>query len=117
RIHLAYQLAQFFVLATLGESFALPIVEAMACGCPVIAPTTGACHEIGGDAIRLIDPYDVDGIAARLLEFERDPELRTQLARDGLERARRFTWRSTAERTLAVFDMLSPPHAGAVPAT
>ena len=116
RMHAAYQLAQFFVLATLNESFALPIVEAMACGCPVIAPSTGACHEIGGDAIRLIDPYDVDGIAARFLELEHAPDLRAQMTRDGLDCARRFTWKATAERTLAVLDMLAPPDAGTVPA-
>src|SRR5690606_8794977 len=54
RMHLAYQLAELFVLATLNESFGFPVVEAMACGCPVIAPSTGACHEIGADAIRLV---------------------------------------------------------------
>src|SRR5690606_30564053 len=57
RMHLAYQLAELFVLATLNESFAFPLVEAMACGCQVIASSTGACHEIGGNAIRLIDPF------------------------------------------------------------
>lgn len=109
RIHLAYQLASFFVLATLNESFAFPIVEAMACGCPVIAPSTGACHEIGGDAVRLVDPFDVDGIAARLLELDAAPELRESLRRAGFERVRRFSWKATAERTLAVFDALAPP--------
>jgi len=109
RIHLAYQLAQFFVLATLNESFAFPVVEAMACGCPVIAPSTGACYEVGGDAVRLIDPFDVDDIAARLLELEGAPELRESMRRAGLARVRRFSWKATAERTLAVFDALAPP--------
>src|SRR5690606_18685436 len=108
-IHLAYQLAQFFVLATLNESFAFPVVEAMACGCPVIAPSTGACYEVGGDAVRLIDPFDVDDIAARLLELEGAPELRESMRRAGLARVRRFSWKATAERTLAVFDALAPP--------
>src|SRR5690606_10153756 len=46
RLHLAYQLATLFVLATLNESFAFPIVEAMACGCPVVAPSKEVCREI-----------------------------------------------------------------------
>jgi len=110
KVHLAYQLAEFFVLATLNESFCFPLVEAMACGCPVIAPATGACPEIGGRAIRRVDPYDVDAICARLLELDRSPELRDRLRAAGLERVRRYSWRQTAERTLEVFDALVPPY-------
>ena len=108
RIHLAYQLAELFILATLNESFGFPLVESMACGCPAIVPSTGACAEIGGAAVRLIDPYDTDDIAGRLLELDRSPELRAELRRAGIERARRFTWRETAKRTLSVFDSLVP---------
>ncbi len=108
RMHLAYQLAEFLVLATLNESFAFPVVEAMACGCPVIASSTGACPEIGGSAIRPIDPFDVDDIAARLLELDGAPELRAAMRRAGLERVRRYSWKATAERTLTVFDALAP---------
>jgi glycosyltransferase involved in cell wall biosynthesis len=108
RIHMAYQLAEFFILATLNESFALPLVEAMACGCPVIGPSTGACPEVGGAAIRLIDPHDSDAIAHMLLELDGSPELRADLRRAGIERAKQFTWRETAKRTLGVFDALAP---------
>jgi len=117
RMHFAYQLAELFVLATLNESFAFPLVEAMACGCPVIASSTGACHEIGGNAIRLIDPFDVDGIAARLLELDGAPELRAAMRRAGFERVRRYSWKATAERTLAVFDAIAPPQVRAVRVT
>lgn len=109
RMHCVYQLADFFVLATLNESFCFPLVEAMACGCPVIAPSTGACHEIGGSAIRLIDPYDPQSIAARLAELDGSEETRDALRRAGLERVRQFSWQETARRTLAVFDALAPP--------
>lgn len=114
RMHMAYQLADLFVLATLNESFGFPVVEAMACGCPVIAPSTGACSEIGGSAIRLIDPYDADSITARLLELDGSPDLREEMRRAGLERARRFSWEETARRTLTVFDALVPPPVPAV---
>src|SRR5690606_2093275 len=109
RIHLLYQLAEFFVLATLNESFGFPVVEAMACGCPVIAPSTGACHEIGGPAIRLIDPFDPQSIAAAVLELDRSPECRAAMTRAGVDAVSRFSWKETARRTLAVFDALVPP--------
>lgn len=109
RIPLLYQLAELFVLATLNESFGFPIVEAMACGCPVIAPSTGACSEVGGSAIRLIDPFDIESIAGAMLELERSPEIRAAMRGAGLEAVRRFSWKETARRTLAVFDALVPP--------
>ncbi len=109
RIHSLYQLAELFVLATLNESFCFPLVEAMACGCPAIAPSTGACYEIGGSAIRLVDPFDPESIAEALLELDRSPERRRAMSREGLEVVRRFSWKDTARRTLAVFDALVPP--------
>lgn len=109
RMHLAYQLAEVFVLATLNESFGFPLVEAMACGCPALVPATGACREIGAAAVRLLDPYDSEDIGRRLLELERSDRLRAELAAAGIERAAQFSWRETARRTLAVFDALAPP--------
>lgn len=111
-----YQLAEYFVIATLNESFCFPLVEAMACGCPAIVPTTGACPEIGGDAVRLIDPYDELDMAGKLLEVEREPLLRETMRLAGLTRARRYSWRETARRTLKVFDALAPTSSRAVSA-
>jgi glycosyltransferase involved in cell wall biosynthesis len=108
RIHLAYQLADLFVLATLNESFAFPLVEALACGCPAIVPKTGACPEIGGDAVRLIDPHDTDDIAAAFAELAGSSERREELAAAGLRRALRFSWVDTAALTLATFDAIAP---------
>jgi glycosyltransferase involved in cell wall biosynthesis len=108
RIHLAYQLADLFVLATLNESFAFPLVEAMACGCPVIAPATGACPEIAGDAARLVDPTDEAAITRALTDLAESERLRHEMRQAGLERVTRYTWRETARRTLAVFDALAP---------
>jgi glycosyltransferase involved in cell wall biosynthesis len=120
RLALAYQLADCFVLATLFESFGLPILEALATGCPAIVPATGAGPEVAGAAARLIDPYDERDMATALLEVTGSPELRFRMAQAGILRARKFSWRQTAERVLAVFDELVPPcstAATAAPAT
>jgi glycosyltransferase involved in cell wall biosynthesis len=101
-MHLAYQLAQFFVVAKLCESFGLPILEALACGCPAIVPNTCASPEVAGGAARLIDPYDEQDIAEALLEVGGSEPLRREMRERGLDRAGAFTWPQTAQRTLAV---------------
>lgn len=113
----AYARAELFVLTTLYESFSFPLVEALACGCPAIAPATGACPEVAGDAALLVDPRDDAALARALLELDRSPERRRALRDAGLERVKRFTWQRTAERTLEVFDALVPrPQAPVAPA-
>ncbi|HEY6925176.1 MAG TPA: glycosyltransferase family 1 protein [Steroidobacteraceae bacterium] len=113
RLALAYQLADCFVLATLFESFGLPILEALATGCPAIVPRTGAGPEVAGEASRLIDPFDEKDIATALLEVTSSQELRTRMSQAGLVRARSFSWRQTAERILTVFNELVPTAAAA----
>jgi glycosyltransferase involved in cell wall biosynthesis len=108
RLAAVYQMADCFVLATLFESFGLPILEALATGCPAIVPATGAGPEVAGPVARLIDPHDESDIAAALLEVTGSPELRARMAHSGILRARNFSWRHTAERILAVFDELVP---------
>jgi len=105
----AYNLAEFFILATLYESFGLPLVEALSTGCPAIAPTTGACPEIAQDAARYIDPLSPDAIAQAMMALTSSAELRHQMRSAGLERAKEFTWLKTAERTLAVLDSIVTP--------
>jgi glycosyltransferase involved in cell wall biosynthesis len=104
RMHMAFQLAECFVLGTLCESFGIPIVEAFATGCPAIVPCTCASPEIAGGAARLIDPRDEADIARALAEVTGSETLRAELRAKGLRRARDFTWRATAERTLRVLD-------------
>ena len=108
RLALAYQVADCFVLATLFESFGLPILEALATGCPAIVPKTGAGPEVAGPAARLIDPYDERDITAALLEVTGSQELRHKMAEAGVVRAQSFSWLATAKRILATFDELSP---------
>jgi glycosyltransferase involved in cell wall biosynthesis len=108
RMHLAFQLAECFVLATLCESFGIPIVEAFATGCPAIVPSTCASPEIAGGAARLIDPLSERDIAVALREVTVSETLRAELRAKGLVRARDFTWRATAERTLQALDGIVP---------
>jgi glycosyltransferase involved in cell wall biosynthesis len=108
QLHAAYQLADCFVLATLYESFGLPILEALATGCPAIVPATGAAPEVAGAAARLIDPYDETDIAHALLEVTASAALRERMRHEGVARARDFTWQRTAARVLEVFDEICP---------
>ena len=103
-IHEFYQRAEVFVLATLCESFGIPILEALSTGCPAIVPNTGAAPEVAGGAARLIDPYDEHDIAAALLEVTSSETLRSRLAADGIARARAFSWNNSAGRILDVFE-------------
>jgi glycosyltransferase involved in cell wall biosynthesis len=108
RIHLAFQLAECFVLATLCESFGIPILEALSCGCPAIVPNTCASPEIAGGAARLVEPLDEEDIARGLAEVTGSEVLRQRMREAGLRRATELTWKETARRTLAVFDAIVP---------
>jgi glycosyltransferase involved in cell wall biosynthesis len=100
----AYNLATLFVLATLYESFALPLIEAMASGCPALVPSTGACPEVGANAARYVDPLNVEAIGKAMYEIAHSDNLRAQMRDAGLERARQFSWDQTADKTLRAFD-------------
>jgi glycosyltransferase involved in cell wall biosynthesis len=106
-MHLAYQLAECFVLVKLCESFGLPILEALASGCPAIVPKTCASPEVAGDAARLVDPYDEEDIAGALLEVGGSVSVRMGMRERGLVRARDFSWGETARRTLAVLNEMT----------
>jgi glycosyltransferase involved in cell wall biosynthesis len=95
-----YRGARCVAYVSLYEGFGLPVLEAMACGAPVVAARTGALAEVAGDAAVLADPLDPDAIAAALNEaIARSEELRKR----GLERARAFDWRDVARQTVAVY--------------
>jgi glycosyltransferase involved in cell wall biosynthesis len=85
------------------EGFGLPPLEAMACGTPVIASNTSSLPEVIGDAGRLVDPQDVNAIAAALEQVLEDAQLHLELTHRSLERAAQFSWTQTARHTLAVY--------------
>jgi len=98
-----YSGASVFVYPSLYEGFGLPILEAMACGCPVICSNVSSLPEVAGDAALLIDPQSPEELSHALDKVLTDSELRKQMVVRGLKRVRRFTWQETAARTLDVF--------------
>ncbi len=95
--------ATLFVLPSLAEGFGLPVLEAMACGCPVIASDTTSLPEVAGDAALLVDPRDAKALAERLGAALRDEPLRQSLRAKGLARAAQFSWERTARETFSVY--------------
>ena len=98
-----YGNADVFVHPSGFESFGLPVLEAMACGTPVIGSDRTSLPEIIGDAGLTVDPDDLDALADSIRRVLTDPALREELVRKGLERARQFTWESAARETVKLF--------------
>jgi glycosyltransferase involved in cell wall biosynthesis len=94
--------AEALVYPSLYEGFGFPVVEAMACGTPVLTSDVSSLPEVAGDAAVLVSPEDIDSIAAGMEGLVRDDALRARLRAAGLERARRFTWEDTARRTAEI---------------
>ncbi len=99
-----YAGADVYALTSLHESFGMPVLEAMACGAPVLASNVYSLPEICGDAAVLVDPYSVDEIAEGLRRILDDPARAAELRERGLDQAAGFTWRRSAERHLAAYD-------------
>ena len=97
-----YAGATCFVYPSLFEGFGLPLLEAMACGCPVVSSDRTACPEVVGTAGLLVDPEDETAIAAAIARVLDDEALRVDLRERGLARSRLFTWEESARRTLGV---------------
>ena len=95
--------ADAFLYPTLYEGFGLPVVEAMACGTPVLTSSTSALQEIAGGYAYLVDPMDVDAIARGIVDLATDPARRTEFAELGKRRAADFSWDHAAEQTLEVY--------------
>ncbi len=96
-----YTMARALVFPSRYESFGLPIVEAMACGCPVITSTTSACPEVAGGAAILVDPDDVAGMAAAMQRVSFDDALVEELRGRGIRRAASFSWADSARTLLS----------------
>ncbi|MBI5561785.1 MAG: glycosyltransferase family 4 protein [Deltaproteobacteria bacterium] len=92
------------VFPSLHEGFGLPIVEAFACGCPVITSNVSSMPEVAGDAGRLVDPHSESAIASAMDAVAEDAGAREAMIKKGLERAALFSWEKTARRTVEVFE-------------
>ena len=105
-----YSAAEAFVYPSLYEGFGLPVLEAMACGTPVITSSVSSLPEVAGEAGILVDPSDTGALASELRRVLMDAGLREELSRRGRERAKLFTWEQTAEKTLEAFGCAAGVH-------
>ncbi len=101
-----YALARVVAFPSLYEGFGFPIVEAMACGTPVLTSNRSAMAEIGRTAALLIDPPAVGSLADGLAALLDDQRLRERLREAGLRRAAALRWQTVADRTVAVYDQV-----------
>lgn len=90
------------VFPTLWEGFGLPVLEAMACGTPVITSSVASLPEIAGDAAILINPYNTEEMTAAMSAIATDPELRSRLSILSLEQASKFSWTKTGQATVEI---------------
>ena len=98
-----YAGAELFVFPSLYEGFGLPVLEALACGVPVVCSNSSSLPEVAGDAALLVDPLDVPAMAEALGRVLGDLSLQQELCARSLARARIFSWERTARETLAVY--------------
>ncbi len=98
-----YNAADVFVLPSLYEGFGFPVLEAMACGTPVVCSDWELFHEVCGDAALFADPHNPKAIADAIARTLSDPALAEELRQRGLERAKVFAWERTARETMAVY--------------
>ncbi len=104
-----YSAAEMLAYPSIYEGFGLPVLEAMACGTPVITSVTSSLPELAGDAALLIEPTDTDAIASAIRRLHLDVDLRLKLVREGFQQARRFTWDQAAAQLLEIYESF-PPH-------
>ena len=96
-------MATLYCQPSYAEGFGLPILEAMACGCPVACAATHSLPELAGEAAVYFDPYNEDAMAQALNQLATDAKLRSSLIAAGFAQNRKFTWTKTATDTLSVY--------------
>lgn len=101
-----YHLADLFLFPSLYEGFGIPIVEAMACGCPVVTSDTGSCPEVAGSAAKLVDPKNFNDIADGVIDILTNNILRKKMIAQGLVEAKQFSWDKAARETLKIFQTI-----------
>jgi glycosyltransferase involved in cell wall biosynthesis len=98
-----YCQSELFLYPSLRESFGIPMLEAMACGVPVITSNTSSMPEVAGDAALIIDPFKPQEITAAMIRIVTDKELKTDLVTKGLEQAAKFSWKAMAAHVLEIY--------------
>jgi len=108
----AYQQADVFALPSRYEGFGLTVLEAMACGTPVVCSNTSSLPEVAGDAALFVPPGDVPALAHALRRVLTEPPLWAELSAKGLRQAAPFTWTRTAEQTIKVYEQVAATAGG-----
>jgi len=101
-----YSGASVFVYPSLYEGFGLPPLEAMACGTPVVCSDTSSLPEVAGEAALLVNPLETRAIAEAIKKILDDDTLAKDLSQKGIQQAKKFTWKQTAQKTLDVYNKL-----------
>jgi glycosyltransferase involved in cell wall biosynthesis len=101
-----FQTAKALLFPSLFEGFGLPVLEAMACGCPVITSTRGSLGQVAGNAALIVNPESVGEISDAILRLNNDESLRQSFVRKGFKRAQQFSWRKAALEMLNVFEQV-----------
>ncbi len=107
-----YNLARFMVFPSLFEGFGLPVVEAMASGCPVICSESSSIPEVGGEAALYFNPLSSEDIAEKIAFAWNDENLINRLKVIGLAQASKFSWAESAKKTMDVYRLLGDVHLG-----
>ncbi len=105
-----YQLAKLFLYPSLRESFGIPIIEAMACGTPVITSDCTSMPEVAGGAALLVNPEEPESIAKAISEVANHRQTEESLREKGLQRAQIFQWQRTAEETRRLYELILQTH-------
>jgi len=105
-----YQNAIGFIFPSIHESFGMPILEAMACGCPVITSNSTACEEIGKGSALLVNPRSIDEIRKAMEVLLENKTLREELSESGLEKVKNYAWKQSAENHLRLFKQVIKFH-------
>ncbi len=98
-----YNQAALFLYPSLRESFGIPILEAMACGVPVITSNTSSMPEVSGEAAFLVNPYNVQEITGAMIKIENNLELKKHLVEKGFKQAAKFSWEAMAQKVLKIY--------------
>jgi len=99
-----YNIADLFVFPSLKEGFGFPVLEAMACGCPVICSNVSSLPEVVGNATLMINPNDIDGLVQAIITVLNNDGIRKALIKKGFDQVKKFSWEKTAQEVFKVYE-------------
>ena len=105
-----YSQSAIFLYPSLRESFGIPMLEAMACGIPVITSNTSSMPEVSGDAAHIVNPYHPEEITEGMIKILSEKEYSENLCKKGIERSKLFSWKNMAEQVLELYNEIKTQH-------